>query len=200
MNTLPPRKLQLLLIAFDRGDMSSVSRFCLPPVLQSFRNRIAARGPLTMDWQLMKTPSASVVSHRASLFGEDQPDTAYRQAVIRMESTQRLTIKYSAGAAGSTLNASKPSNMKGVKWLPADVRTESRKETKDDDKVQRDVTFADNGKPRKVVEYLVLQRRVIKGQEEDWKVWGFTQESTPARIEDDEAYWRKTLNSHAAGA
>jgi protein MBA1 len=150
-----------------------------------------------MDWQLTKTPSASVVSHRASLFGEDQPDTAYRQAVFRIESTQKLTVKHAAGAVGATSNGSQLANMKGIKWLPVDVKSASGKESKDDGKVQRNVTFADNGKPRKVVEYLVLQSRVIKGQEEDWKVWGFAQASTPARIAEDDAYWRKTLDAHA---
>jgi protein MBA1 len=178
-----------LLKQFDRGDMSPVSRFCLSPVLRSFQDRIAARGPLTMEWQLTKTPSMRIVSHRASLFGEDQPDTAYRQAVIRIVSTQKLTVKPSVVAMGTSSSVSKSVN-----------RTRSRKSIEESREVDGDTASPESTQPRKVVEYFVLQRRVIKGQEEDWKIWGFTQASTPAKIEDDEAYWRKTLNSQAAGA
>jgi protein MBA1 len=49
--------------------------------------------------------------------------------------------------------------------------------------------------PKTVVEYLVLQKRVIRGSEEEWKVWGFTEESTPSVIARDERYWSKMLNT-----
>jgi protein MBA1 len=55
-----------------------------------------------------------------------------------------------------------------------------------------------SAKPTRVVEYLVLQNRVVARNEEDWKVWGFTEESTPAKIEDDAEYWRKQLSAQAA--
>jgi protein MBA1 len=167
--------------------MSSVSRFCLPPLQENFKTRIAARGRLAMDWKLLTKPTASVVSHRASLFGDDQPDTAYRQAVIRIQSSQALSLK---GAATRIPNASKPSIMKGVKWQPAEATTESKTETLMSNQAPKD---EGRGTRKEVVEYLVLQKRVIRGKEEDWKVWGFTQESTPEKIEDDAAYWRKTL-------
>lgn len=170
--------------------MSSVSHFCLAPLQESFKNRISARDRLTMDWKLLTKPSASVLSHRASLFGEEQPDTAYRQVVVRIESRQALTVK---GAAAWTSNASKSSSVKGVKWLPAEATPESKEKTAMRHQPARGTTFGDQGKPRKVVEYLVLQKRVIGGREEDWKIWGFTQESTPEKVEEDAAYWRKTL-------
>jgi protein MBA1 len=169
--------------------MSPVSRFCLSPVLRSFQDRVAAREPIKMEWQLTNTPSMSIVSHRASMFGDDQPDTAYRQVVIRIVSTQKLTIEHSAVAVGMG-----PSVSKSVH------RTRSRKSIKESHEVHTETSFPETTQPRKVVEYLVLQRRVIRGQEEDWKIWGFTQASTPAKIEDDDAYWRKTLNSQTAGA
>jgi protein MBA1 len=191
--------------------MSTVSRFCLPPLLQNFQTRIAARGPISMDWKLIGKPSTKVVSHRASAFGDDQPNTAYRQAVIRIASTQKLSVAYVKGAEGWTPNASKSSSPKGLKWVPVDVRQQLQKEKKSG-KVEEDVEvkmngkpkkadFVDNGKPKKVVEYLVLQRRVINGTEDkEWKVWGFAQESTPERIAEDAEYWSKTLNAQAAEA
>ena len=110
-----------------------------------------------MDWRLKKFKSTRIVSHRASPLGEDQPDTAYRQVVFRIESVQSLS-----------------------------VGTGAQKKDRAVDKT--------------VVEYLVLQRRVINGKEEGWKVWGFAEESTPAKIEEDEAYWARMLATQTADA
>jgi protein MBA1 len=49
-----------------------------------------------------------------------------------------------------------------------------------------------------VVEYLVLQQRVIHGDVENWKVWGFTEESTPETVAHDESYWRRTIDMQAS--
>lgn len=54
--------------------------------------------------------------------------------------------------------------------------------------------------PKTVVDYLVLQKRVIRGKEEEWKVWGFAEESTPSVKERDQEYWRKMLDVQAGGA
>jgi protein MBA1 len=60
--------------------------------------------------------------------------------------------------------------------------------------------FHDNGVPKTVVEYLVLQKRVIRGSEEDWKVWGFAEESVPSVVARDERYWSSMLNSQVGSA
>jgi mitochondrial protein MBA1 len=87
------------------------------------------------------------------------------------------------------------SSKKGIRWSPPETKKEDKH-----DKGER-LEFADNGKPKRVVEYLVLQRRVLSGKEDrDWKAWGFAKESTPERIEDDAVYWRRVLNEQAAGA
>lgn len=57
-----------------------------------------------------------------------------------------------------------------------------------------------SGKTQRVVDYLVLQTRVIYGvQDADWKIWGFTQPSTPASIAVDQEYFGKQLDSQMAG-
>ncbi|KAL5113829.1 hypothetical protein ACEQ8H_008291 [Pleosporales sp. CAS-2024a] len=152
--------------------MSPMARFCLGPVLAKFEHRIAARGPVTMEWQLTSTPSARIVSHRASMLGDSQPDCAFRQAIVRIESTQKLTVKH--------LDAKNPAR------LPSNVEGAGAGSPKD------------NIISRNVVEYLVLQIRVTNGREGEWKIWGFAQESTPARVKEDEAHWKKTVDSHAA--
>lgn len=45
---------------------------------------------------------------------------------------------------------------------------------------QRDVVLEETkGEPRKVTEYVVLQKRIIKGKEDPWKIWGMTEETKP---------------------
>lgn len=41
---------------------------------------------------------------------------------------------------------------------------------------------------------------MINRKEEDWKIWGFTGETTPAKMEEDEAYWKKMLEIQTAAA
>lgn len=174
----------------SRGDAAPLSRFCLAPLTRDFKTRIAARGPLKMDWKLLAFKHASIVSHRAQPLGEDQPDTAYRQVVVRIASRQKLTL--SGGYTGEG-NASKAQLPSRLRWVPEHVRRrEEHRGTKKGD------GFVDNGKVQEVVEYLVLQNRLIRGEEEGWKVQGFAQESTPARMQEDEEYWNKTLSAQAA--
>lgn len=149
-------------LAYAERDVATIRRFCLPPLAGSFQKRIVSRGAGKLQWS-MKPRSLRVMSHRASVLGEeqDQNSTAYRQVVVRIESMQTLK----SIASGSQSHA---------------------KPLRDD--------------PKKVVEYIVLQRRIVEGKEDDqWKVWGFAEESTPTKMLEDEAYWQQML-SHQARA
>ena len=42
------------------------------------------------------------------------------------------------------------------------------------------------GEPKKVTEYVVLQKRMIRGKEESWKIWGMTEETKPEDVMQDE--------------
>jgi protein MBA1 len=161
--------------------MSPVSKFCLPPILENFENRIKARGPVEINWSVIGGMKAKVVSHRASMFGEDQPDTAFRQVVVRITSAQRLENKFASGPV--------------ITWAPLDVK-KPETQAKSEPKTKAVITNTETTK--EVVEYLVLQKRVNRGiEDKHWKVWGFTQESTPERLEEDAEYWRKILSSTA---
>jgi protein MBA1 len=155
-----------------------------------------------MMWKLHKFKSTRIVSHRASPIGEDHPDTAYRQAVIRLESVQSLTRKIG-----------EKSNTKGLRklaWLPDAVREQQEKshmavqKQRDENGMEAAETHTTQGQVAKtgvkktVVEYLVLQQRVIHGKPEEWKVWGFAEESTPESIQQDEDYWRRTIDMQAS--
>jgi protein MBA1 len=191
------------------GESKAFKQFCLPPLVKKLESRITARGDLKMEWRLHGEPKARIVSHRAQPLGDEQPDTAYRQVVIRLESTQSLSRTSGKGSTSTTRSGVRsPSIRRELPWIPdsarqhiLDARQRVRKLRDEGEKgaVVRRGEFPDNGKPKKVVEYLVMQKRVIRGREEDWKVWGFARESTPERLEDDAEYWRKTLDMQVSG-
>ncbi len=141
-----------------------------------------------MTWRLHKFKSARIVSHRCSPLGGDHPDTSYRQCIVRLVSLQTLTTK-----AVPSPTEIKKTTRASPKWTPDSAR--SQKATKEADK---DIASANEGEKQRVVEYLVMQTRVMEGKEEDWKIWGFATESTPESIEEDENYWRKMLDVQAA--
>lgn len=151
-----------------------------------------------MSWQLHRFKSARIVSHRCSPLGGDHPDTSYRQCVVRLESEQQLSVTpILSPAAANKAHAPKwapsyaNSDKKGVVASAAAAAAAPAEQGVEKEK----------GKVETVVEYVVMQIRVMNGKEEDdWKLWGFASESTPAKIEEDEAYWRKMLDIQAASA
>ena len=47
---------------------------------------------------------------------------------------------------------------------------------------QEDMIIGGSGEGRKLVEFIVLQRMMIEGEERPWMVWGTTQESKVADV------------------
>ncbi|KAF1913585.1 hypothetical protein BDU57DRAFT_520517 [Ampelomyces quisqualis] len=69
---------------------------------------------------------------------------------------------------------------------------------KSTDPANKNAAYYGTGLPEKVVEYLVLQRRVINGrQDPDWMVWGFAEETTSWRLRSQDEYWREMLSANA---
>jgi protein MBA1 len=131
------------------------------------------------------------------------PDTAYRQVVVRLVSEQSLrTIPLSSSSPTSAPRRT----LHRLPWVPDTARQQAEKQHQREKKLEDDIdvvaedAFAENAEPKTVVDYLVLQKRVIRGKEEEWKVWGFAEESTPSVIERDQEYWRKMLDVQAGGA
>jgi protein MBA1 len=204
---LAQRHYKQIYECFATGNVAPLEQICLTPLVKKLKTRIAARGNTTMEWQLHKFKSARVMSHRAAPLGEDTPDTAYRQVVVRLESVQSLTR--SASKSKSSKSPSYAADH--LPWVPDAARQRAEKarqrmrKLEDEGEIENEgvksrETFLDNGVPKTVVEYLVLQKRVIRGSEEDWKVWGFAEESTPRVLERDERYWARMLDVQAAGA
>lgn len=138
-----------------------------------------------MSWQLHKFKSARIVSHRCAPLGADHPDTSYRQCIVRLESEQALSMTplTTRGESHKT---------RAPKWTPSGAQKTSVVVPEQSGEVQEKMNV------QTVVEYLVMQTRVMDGKEEEWKVWGFAGESTPAKMEEDEQYWKKMLDIQAA--
>ncbi|KAF2856576.1 hypothetical protein T440DRAFT_462828 [Plenodomus tracheiphilus IPT5] len=190
---------------FAEGNIKALEKLCLPPLAKQFRDRITARSDLEVTWKLQDWNSVKILSHRSAPLGEDQPDTAYRQVVFRLETLQSITRKQKDTAVVAT--ASKAASAKTLRkpsWVPEEAREKFKHPPKPktgDSKVSAvSREFTDNGEPKTVVEYLVLQKRAVRGAEGDWKVWGFTEVSTPETMKSDEEYWSKQLAVQAAHA
>ena len=145
---------------------------------------MAAGKSVKMTWSLKKWKSARVVSHRASPMGEEHPDTCYRQVIVRLESVQHTRV--APKSTGKVV-------VKGRKpaWAPDTVRangaaTESSKSEE----------YVDETKD--VVDYFVMQQRVVHGKLEKWKAWGFTDVSTLETLKEDDEYWRKAVEIQTA--
>ncbi|KAL6712594.1 hypothetical protein ACN47E_000471 [Coniothyrium glycines] len=183
--------------AFAAGDMKVIEQHCLPPLIQQFKTRIAARA-VKVTWKIENFKSVRIVSHRAAPLGEDYPDTAYRQVVFRLESTQVLTLQPGSASPAKILKVPSKQSSR-LLWTPRDAQATRATDMLQRRSVDANAGYLDNGRPQTVVEYLVLQKRIIRGKEENWKIQGFTEESTPAALELDEGYWRRTLAIQTAG-
>lgn len=202
----------------NSGNTKALEKLCLEPLALKLHNQIKTR-KMNFTWDLVAWKSARIVSHRVSSLGEDFPDTAWRQVVIRLESDQVVTVTPAKGSKSSTLE--KPRLSKAVRWVPEEARGKQQQQQQPR-QTPKNSTVATakgetaaparnslaatseiekrSGKTKRVVEYIVLQIRVIRGIEDDeWKIWGFTRPSTPASIAKDEEYFGKQLDSQAAG-
>ncbi|KAF3035471.1 hypothetical protein E8E12_006848 [Didymella heteroderae] len=169
------------------GDAKALRSICLPPLASSLRSQIAARGPLKMSWQLHKFKSARIVSHRCAPLGADHPDTSYRQCIVRLESEQTLTTTPLA-------TRSENHRARAPVWTPSGAVKQEAVAVPAESQVETEK------QSQTVVEYLVMQTRVMDGKEEDWKIWGFAGETTPAKMEEDDAYWKKMLDIQTSAA
>jgi protein MBA1 len=145
---------------------------------------MAAGKSVKMSWSLKKWKSARVVSHRASPMGEEHPDTCYRQVIVRLESVQhtRMAPKSIGKVA---VKGRKPA------WTPDTVRTNGMATENSKSEEYVDET-------KDVVDYFVMQQRVIHGKLEKWKAWGFTNVSTLETLKEDDEYWRKAVEIQTA--
>lgn len=139
-----------------------------------------------MKWELVSKPllfSSRIVSNRYAPLpfpGADDPyaPSTIRQMVVRISSRQRLTIERDEDVETERRRA-----LESLAWSPDGTTASSRAADLDVEAVESVVQ--EEPVEKNVVEYIVLQKKMVKGTDEPWKVWGFANKTTWEKMEAD---------------
>jgi protein MBA1 len=171
-----------LFTAYANGSKSTISKIAGETLAESLSTRLSnrAKGEKVL-WSIMQYVSKPrLMSHRATElpFKLEGERAGVRQAVVRIHTQQSLRIgRAPQGKKKGSLEEPENSQKEEPFWGYGDNDANiewGAERTKD------------------VIEYVVLQRRLIKGKEEDWCLLGFVEPTTIADIRQ----WR----AMAAGA
>ncbi|KAK4985948.1 hypothetical protein LTR66_003455 [Elasticomyces elasticus] len=140
------------------GKVDALRPHLTQSLLETLRARISARAPgTTFRWKLHKhLRRPRLVSFKAAPLSMSEPATArttIQQAVVRFRTLQSLTM------------------VKHVKQKDGSIV---------------EVNATENGQevePKEIVEYFVIQKFSIKGQDAKWVVWGTTEPMTLEKVE-----------------
>lgn len=154
-----------------------------------------------MTWKLLKhDPRPRIMSNRFTVYpipgsSDRNAPSTFRQVVVRLRTRQLLTIERNDPTQAHTSNGGK--RTRSLAWSPdgTAVEAKSGKEESQGDLSSMSLPFERH--EQDVVEYVVLQRRMLKGVEEPWKLWGFADKTTLQRIRDDEEM-QAAMNEYAA--
>ncbi|KAF2867175.1 hypothetical protein BDV95DRAFT_582723 [Massariosphaeria phaeospora] len=174
--------------AFANGDEAKLQKLCNGGLAKQFKQRIAQRpNGSTMDWTVRFKHSRTIDNRCAEMPFPGWDETGVRQVTVLLDTEQTLTVR-----GTTTLKAKKrvagpaPSWM----WTPAGFAPEAPKD--EDDALYQPI---DSVTTKRVREYIVLQKRMMRGVEDkDWKVLGFAEETTPESIAADEEHEKRLLD------
>jgi protein MBA1 len=155
IRTIVPVAMKLhkqMYTAFAKGDVKVLEDICTEGVRLQYLNKIAKRAEKDekMAWELIsyKTkPKLWSMKAGGSPVELKGIPVGIQQAAVRIVSLQRLTT---GNVMGARVAGSKATSKENIVW----------KEPKE----------------KEVTEYLVVQRRLLEGKYEPWKVWGFVKE------------------------
>lgn len=158
--------------------------------MKHITKRIASR-PANVDlsWQLVRHLSAPrVLSNRFTIFpfpgaDDSRAPCAFRQLVVRLKTRQRLTIERNDPQVHSHLSST-TKGRKALAWSPdGPQRLPAANEAEAAEAEAAETQTETEPIEKDVTEYMLLQRRMWKGVEEPWKVWGFVDKTTLESIE-----------------
>jgi protein MBA1 len=161
-----------LYTALARGDEDTLKDIACVSILAEYRIQIARRKPgETVHWKLVKYVGLPprIVSHKCGQMGMDFGGLplGIQQVVVKMQSIQQM----------KTVISGRKVDRLG--------RTTAKEEAVKEE--EEDIDWS-GAKEKTVTEYIVIQRRLLKGVMEDWRVWGFAKEFDVATLnEKDEA-------------
>ena len=188
-------------------DTHALTTLCGSGLLSTFRARLSHRPPSTsVTWTLSRYLSRPrLVSHRtAPLPFPGFPETALRQAIVKIRSVQILTTRSDAQArkvlaeklaAAEEDEEGDGKGAGGARKLSPELRRLRLEQARarvaphavsalGASRVAAATTTAEGELEggtrveREVTEFVVLQRLMVKGVEGPWMVWGFGEETT----------------------
>lgn len=107
---------------------------------------------------------------------------------MRLESEQQLSV-------APVLSPSVAHKTRAPKWAPGSAQGKQTAVS-----VEHNAERKQHSNVETVVEYVVMQTRVMNGKPEEWKLWGFTSETTPERLQQDDDYWARMLSIQSSSA
>jgi protein MBA1 len=145
-----------LYTAFAEGDVKKLKDITAETLLETFRSRLSQRKPHErVSWELVKykgwTRKVMHVTVPYPMNVGGLP-VGLQQAVVKIRSVQRMRT-------GSVPQQ----KQKGA--IPAATATNTDTE----------VVWGEP-KEKTVTEYVVIQRQLVKGKQDDWHIWGFAKE------------------------
>lgn len=139
-------------------DLAKLHEITCETLRETLMNRILSRPKgVTYEWIVHNYIETKVVSHRSAILPaqiDPTETTTIRQAVVRVRSLQSMIRHVDESIGGRALDGQ-----------AEDVQTKER------------ATLQAEAMNVPVVEYLVIQKRTLRGVAEGWKVWGMTKET-----------------------
>ncbi|KAF1830171.1 hypothetical protein BDW02DRAFT_573311 [Decorospora gaudefroyi] len=189
------------------GKTTNLEDVCVSSLYKNIEERIKANSHVETKWKRHSNfRFTRLVSHSAMMVDDS---TGFRQAIVRLQSVQSVVRKPVPGRSVQSRKPGVPTTPgTRLPWMPDAARQKAdedrmrhtKPEAEGEQEIKTEDEFPDNGVQKTVVEYLVLQRRVVKGIEEDWKIWGFANESTPEELLKQEEHWANALHQQLRAA
>lgn len=176
--------------SYANHDTQLLKTICCNGLLATFLKALPAKNEV-LSWRLVSYLSRPrVVSNRASpvpLPGD--AEAAVRQVVVRIHTRQileRWTKEESKAALGLGVEAPAAASQTKRKtaWAPKGKKTTTSLQTTTEDAKPQD----SSGKTvieKDVVEYVVMQRLMRAGKEQEWKIWGLAKETSLQDMRND---------------
>ncbi|KAF2477274.1 uncharacterized protein BDR25DRAFT_300262 [Lindgomyces ingoldianus] len=184
---------------FADKDEKALQEICLSSIMKPLITHLAARpATQTITWRLLKHHrSPVIVSNRSYKFSQRGfEESAMRQITIRFRTRQLITtydkpkvVPTSRGKQkyNPLQSLARPANINPVDadvlWTPSGPKP--REEVEGDggpsiSRIEKDVD-----------EYVVFQRMMKRGKEEEWKIWGWATPTDLKSIKEEDEFMRK---------
>jgi hypothetical protein len=162
-------------------DLKALGKICLSGLEANLRKRLAELEPGTkLKWKRERVRGCRIVSNRPMVLPlKDYDDTVIRQVVVHIRSLQEIVPSTISKTLQPSIYLMQQGNKKRTRrmlaWTP-DGEESALSTPMGNVTQQEEIPVR-----REMDEYMVLQKRILRGEEEkEWKVWGFLPGPTQA--------------------